>query len=78
MTDVRPLPQEREKHLPRVGNADALGFRTVRLVNDRKTELAAEASELLYERAGGFSLSPGERVRVRASVTSNIKSRSRA
>ena len=67
-----PLPQEREKLSPRVGGADALGFRPAYLTNDRKPALAVATSEL-HERADGCSLSPGERVRVRASVITNFK-----
>jgi hypothetical protein len=65
-----PLPQEREKRstviggrsrIPSAANFNALS----------KDAAKARAAFKHYENAHGSSLSPGERVRVRASVPSN-------
>ena len=62
-----PLPQERENHSPRLDETDAVGGRAFAGANWLKAAKARETLEL-SESEDGCSLSPGERVRVRASV----------
>jgi hypothetical protein len=62
-----PLPQERENRSPLLGETDTVGCRAFAGVNWLKAATARETLKL-SERADSCSLSPGERVRVRASV----------
>ena len=59
--------KERENHLPRFGNTNTLGCRAISSANDRDAAIGMETNELSRDAQSG-SLSPGERVRVRASV----------
>ena len=59
--------EEREKRSPRFGEAEASDGRAVLFANDEKAARTRETSEC-YGPRKSCSLSPGERVRVRASV----------
>jgi len=61
------LPQEKENPSPAFGNANAPGCRAAFPANDETAALAQGASKL-SSGARNFSLSSGERARVRASV----------
>jgi hypothetical protein len=61
------LPQEKEKRPPVFGGADAPGYRAVFPAKEKETALTRGAAEFSRD-AQNFSLSLGERVRVRASV----------
>ena len=77
MNNARPhpglLPQEKENHLPRSDNEDALGGRASFTANGKMAEIARATREL-HEVPDCCSLSPGERVRVRASVKTILHS----
>ena len=66
--------QEREKRPPVSGDADAPSCRAVSSANDEKAGIAMVMKELSND-ADSYSLSPGERVRVRASVHLTLLSR---
>jgi hypothetical protein len=69
--NVRPhpslLPQEKEKRSSNLDDADVPGFRAFFSAREDETALIQGASKLSSD-AQNYSLSPGERVRVRASV----------
>ena len=62
---ARPLPQERENRLPASGDVAAAGGRPTARQKGATTEIATLTNELTK---APISLSPGERVGVRASV----------
>jgi hypothetical protein len=62
-----PLPQERESYSPRSGYANALDCRAAFSAKDT-TAVTSKGTSGLARDMCGCSLSPGERVRVRASV----------
>src|SRR5437773_2150818 len=64
-----PLPQERENHSPRFGDADLLGFGAAFSAQDQEADMTRESPGLSRD-AQSCSLSPGERVRVRANLAS--------
>jgi hypothetical protein len=73
--DVRPhpgpLPQEREKRSTVAGEFRRVVFLLPPEADKKKAEKERRSNEL-SERADGCSLSPGERVRVRASNITNL------
>jgi hypothetical protein len=66
-----PLPQERENRLQRAGGANVLGDLRHPQVDNQKT-VAANQIYKFSSKVALLSLSPGERVGVRASVNSNL------
>ena len=66
-----PLPQERENHFAVAGEFGSAQFAMRLEAKSQKAEQARGPSEL-SERTDSSPLSPGERARVRASVTTNI------
>ncbi len=66
-------PEEREKRSPRFGKTDALENRAALISNRTLAAIATETNKIFRD-GRSFPLSPGERVRVRASVIQNIKS----
>ena len=62
-----PLPQEREKHSPRLGHADAPGCRVIFSAKDEQAAITIATDEL-SNAVAPLSLSPGERAGVRAGV----------
>ncbi len=62
-----PLPQERESHLPRFVHAKRSGFATC-LSGSNQAAATATTEQPLGEGDASFTLSPGERAGVRASV----------
>jgi hypothetical protein len=63
-----PLPQERENHLPASGKATVLGP-SISFHAKKKAAAIATAANEFWSDVERLSLSPGERVGVRASVT---------
>ena len=80
LSDVRPhpgpLPQERGNRSPRFVGAGAPGFRLAVSANEQQAETARAASKD-HQSADACSLSPGERVRVRAGVLLTLPGRIR-
>ena len=62
-----PLPQERLNHLPRSGDSEFIGCRLRSKMNVSAAATATTANEF-SRGADTFSLSPGERAGVRASI----------
>ncbi len=62
-----PLPQERENYLPHFDDAHALGGRVPFAANDLAAACAIATNKFHID-AVWFTLSPGERAGVRASV----------
>ena len=77
MMNVRPhpdpLPQERENHLRRTGDASAPVDLRHPQVDSKKTATAYQTHKF-SSNVALLSLSPGERAGVRASVNSNLDS----
>ena len=69
----RPMGEgaEKENRSPRFGDTNAPGCRADSPANDRKAAMGRGTSEISSD-AGCCSLSPGERVRVRASQDTNL------
>ena len=66
-----PLPQERENHSPRLDTSNATSAPVAQAPNNETVATVPQTSEQ-PARAASFSLSPGERAGVRASVPTNL------
>ena len=66
------LPREKEKCSPRFGIADAPDCHAVSSANNQKAGIAMMTNGLSSD-VDSHSLSPGERVRVRAGVQTNFR-----